>query len=566
MPDRPLHVLLIDDSTADAFAIEQVLRELGAMVIERVDSEGGLRDALHRVRWDVVISEFAVPGIEALNALGWVRESRMDIPFIVVSGRIGEEAAAAVMRAGDQDFVSKANLARLGPAVGRELRTARLRGERRAAEARLQRLAHHDPLTDLPNRNLMYSRVGADLRRPSQRIAVLSIELGQFDDIRRALGPLHADRLVQEVVARLQTIVEPNWTLGRTERDTLALAVPRAGVTRAQAVAESVHEALAEPITDGAFRLRVSITIGIALGPGDAETPDGLLRMAGIAADYGRRTGRTTQIYGVQTDRYSRNRLSLIADLWHAGQRGEFELEFQPKVALSDGAPVSAEALLRWRRPDGPTLQPADFLRAAGESGSMRSVTEWVVPEALRTCRMWRDVGCTMNVTINVAAETGCDPTFPGWLATKMKEAGVSPGSVEIDLPEEALRRDHEGAMRTLRGFALLGVHAVVDDYGAGSSSLAALRDLPLGGLKIDRSFFSRGALAVRSRGIVEAAIAMAKSLSLEVTAEGIEDEPTFQWLKGAGCHAGQGYFIARPMAVAPLMVWASGVRVSAEA
>lgn len=561
MSDQPMRVLVIDDSVEDACAIERVLRGAGALVIERVDTESALRDALLRVQWDVVLSEFGVCGIEAARGLRLVREALPGVPFIVVSGTIGEEAAAAVMRAGADDFVGKHNLARLIPAIGRELRAARSRSERRAAEARLYRLAHFDPLTELPNRNLMYFRVGQQMRRPDPRIAVLVIEMGQLDDVRRTLGPLRADNLFAEGVGRLRSKVESDWVLGRIDRDSLALMVPRIGLTRAEAIASTIHEALTIPLVDGLFRVRVPVCIGIAFGPHDGNEPDGLLRLASIAADHARRTGSGTQVYGADTDAYSRARIGVTADLWGAGERGEFELDFQPKVDLTDGSVVSAEALLRWRRADGILLQPAEFLNVAGECGGMRAVTEWVVRESLRTCQMWREAGCTMRVAVNLPSEAGADPTFPNWLAAQLREYGLPGQALEVDVTEQTIMRDPGGAQRTLRALEQMGVYTVLDDYGAGSSSFSALRELPLRALKIDRSFLTRRGISERNRGLVQAAICVARSLSLDVSAEGIEDADTLVWLRESGCPLGQGYFIARPMPVAPLLHWTAGSR-----
>ena len=555
--DRSLRVLFIEDNEDDAVLGERALAAGGYRVFSRrVDSAAAMEAALEQVRWDVILCDCALPGFSAPRALAILAKHQSDPAFVVVSGTIGEEAAAALMKAGAHDYVSKGNLARLAPVVARELADARTRTAHRAAERRLRHLAYHDPVTELPNRNLLFERIEADLRTPHRRLALLSVSVAGLGDVRKTLGVVEADALLRVVAGRFMDAVGHAGLVAYLGSDQFAVLATDADDPAAEELAIVVIDSLRTPLVDAAVRVRSSATAGIALAPSQDDTPDGLLRRAEVAAECARRGGLQTCVYSAELDIYSERRLALLSALWMAAERGELALLYQPKVDLKTGTVGCVEALLRWNRPGQGLVYPDEFIPLAEDSGSIRQLTAWVVNEALRQCAGWRSQGLGVRVAVNLPASGIHDGDIVDWLASQLARHGLPPSALEVEVTEGTLIREPAAARATLMRLRELGVHLAIDDFGSGYSSLAYLRSLPVHSLKIDKSFLTGGLRDGRDEGIVRSAIALAHNLSLAAVAEGVEDEKTFNYLQKCGCDSAQGYFIARPMAPAAIGPW----------
>ena len=554
---RPLRVLLVEDNEGDAMLTERALRAGGySLQSQRVDCAAAMEDALDRWSWDVVICNCALPNFSAPDALAMLTRRQADPAFILVSGSIGEEAAAALMKAGAHDYVSKGHRARLAPVVARELSDAQTRAADRAAEQRLRHLAYHDPVTELPNRTLLFERINAVLLAPGQRLALLSVDVTGIADVRKTLGVVEADALLRVVARRFRDAVGSAGLVAYLGSDQFAVLSPGATDPDAEALAVLLIESLRTPLVDASVRVRSSATVGIALAPGQSDTPDGLLRRAEIAAECAGRGGLQTCLYSRALDIYSAHRLSLLSSLWQAAERGELELAYQPKVDIQTGTAGTVEALVRWNRPGHGTLLPGEFIALAEDSGSIRHLTAWVVNEGLRQCAAWRKSGLAVDVAVNLPACGIHDGEIVDWLASQLARHELPATALEVEITESTLTREPEGARATLTRLRELGVHLAIDDFGAGYSSLAYLRTLPVHSLKIDKSFLARGLRDGRDESIVRSAIALAHNLRLEAVAEGIEDAGTLKFLRACGCDGAQGHFIARPMAAAAVRPW----------
>ncbi len=555
--DRPLRVLIIEDSENDALLIERALAAGGFTVVaRRVETETGLETAMQQGTWDVLISDCAIPGFSAEAALHVHHRRRSAAPFVIVSGTIGEEAAAALMKAGAHDYVSKGNLARLSAVVTRELQDAEVRVAHRAVAERLRYLAFHDPVTELPNRAMLFQLIDTHSRQRSRHLAVLCVELLGLADARKTLGAIEVDGLLRIAARRFAVVVGTSGTVAYLGSDRFGIVLPDAGDVQAETMAAACADALLDPLIASSCQVRASMYVGIALAPGHGQTAAGLLRRSEIAAECALRQNLPMYVYSPDLDIYTRHRLDLVGALWQAANRGELELHYQPKADLRDGSVRTVEALVRWNRPGHGTLMPDEFIPLAENSGSIRQVTAWVVDAALRQCAKWRREGLQINVAVNLPGNGLLDGDVVANFASQLSRHELPPSALEVEITEGSLVTDPAAARDTILRLRELGVYPAIDDFGVGYSSLAYLRTLPVRALKIDKSFLTGGLTDPRDENIVRSAISLAHNLSLDVVAEGVEDEATLARLRACGCDAVQGYFIGRPMPAVELRPW----------
>jgi diguanylate cyclase (GGDEF)-like protein len=553
-------LLLVEDDPNDAAMVLAALVEGGVSAeTHRIANATALVSCLGDATWDLVITDCRLHGFGGREVLALVQEFAGDLPVIVVSASVGEEVAASMMRQGARDFVSKTNLSRLAPAVQRELREARARAARRLAEQRAWRLAFRDPVTELPNRNGLIDHIARALATASAPTAVVSLELRELSEIRNTVGPRQLDVFLRSAAFRFAGVARHPATLGHVESGTFAVCLPGATSEGAVRVAEGMLRALDLPLHDGSVRVRLCASAGVAVHPEHGGTADILLRRAAVAAELARREGRGIGIYDRHADGFHQARLDLVTDLWGAAERGELRLEYQPSVTPHNGRMVRAEALLRWQRPRVGSVAPPDFIPLAERSGSIRDLTPWVLNEAIHHCVAWRRYGLDAGVAVNLSAMGIHVPGLAGRIRDLLAEAGLPPEQLTVELTEGGLARNPEGAANTLRDLRELGVRAAIDGYGAGTSSLAYLRDLPVSALKIDRSFLREGLGDRRDVSIVRSTVMLAHQLDLSVVAQGVEDAQTYAVLGGLGCDEVQGFHLARPMSPAEMLRWYEG-------
>jgi diguanylate cyclase (GGDEF)-like protein/PAS domain S-box-containing protein len=422
----------------------------------------------------------------------------------------------------------------------------------------LEHLAHHDSLTGLPNRIRLKQCVDTALAA-GEGGALLLIDLDRFKEINDTLGHPVGDVLLQRVAATLLEGIGPyaGACVARLGGDEFALWIPGStdpGI--AGAAASHVLAALTAPIDIEGYRLEVGASVGIALAPAHATTSSGLLRCADVAMYAAKRTGSSHAAYDAAQDPYSTERLALLSELGAAVRGGELRVHYQPRVRLADGAVRGFEALVRWNHPRHGLLPPARFVPLAELSDVIRPLTLWVLDEALRQQRAWRDRGRDVFVSVNLSARHLMDDGCATRIAESLARSGAEPTALELEITESAIISDPERARATLERIRALGVRVAIDDFGTGFSSLSHLKRLPLNALKIDVSFVRQMLASAADRAIVESTIHLAHDLGLAVVAEGIEDGATRDALRAHGCNEGQGYFVARPMPAAEASAW----------
>ncbi len=424
--------------------------------------------------------------------------------------------------------------------------------ERRRFETQIQHLAQHDPLTDLANRATLRQAVTETLA--SARwvdSALLYIDLDRFKPINDMFGHAVGDQLLQEVARRLRLAVGPQDVIARLGGDEFALILRPADPQRAAETARTILDVLNQPYAVKRLPIRIGASIGIAVAPLAERDPDILLRNADLALYEAKKEGRNRySFYDPAMGDKAAARSTLEADLTRALERREFALHYQPIVRARTGATIGFEALLRWRRPDGVAMSPADFVPVAEEAGLMPEIGAWILTEACREATAWP---APLTVAVNVSATQLRSALFIDAVERALAESGLPPHRLEIEITETAVLQNRELALSLLRRLRTLGVMIALDDFGTGYSSLSFVHTFPLTRLKIDRSFVRGLGHDPQSAAIVRAIIGLSRSLGLAVTAEGVEMEDQRRLLaKERGLDL-QGYLFGRPEPAAQL-------------
>ena len=554
----PLRVLLIEDNEDDAALVVRTLKQAGYEVIStRVDSEAQLRGALARSAWDLAIADYTMPSFSGTQALAIIREHSVDLPFIFVSGTIGEDVAVAAMKQGAHDYIIKGNLARLAPAVERELREAAVRRERTRANERVAHLAYHDPLTDLPNRALLNDRMlqaFLTAKREGKPLALLVIDLDGFKEINDALGHHAGDRILQQVAARLRRTLRQSDTVARFGGDEFAVLLPMTSLDGAEQAARKILQDREQPFLFDRRALFVSASIGVAGYPAHATTSHELLQKAD-AAMYAAKANRSGFVVAAGgSDRRTAQRLAMSSAMRKGIMSRQFDVEYQPIVDLRTGAVTALEALLRWRHPEQGRLLPEDFIRIAEQTGIITQLTEFSIDRGFSD---W--AGCSdhpaLPIAANLSPQTLHNAHLPERIRHVLKTHRVDPSMLVLEITENVIMSDPERSTQCLTQLHDMGVRIAVDDFGTGYSSLSYLRQLPVDELKIDRSFVI-GMAGGEDDALVRGIIDLAHSLRLRVVAEGVETEDVRDRLRALGCDAAQGYFIHRPAPAPEVARW----------
>ena len=419
--------------------------------------------------------------------------------------------------------------------------------QRKQAEDKLAHLAQFDTVTGLPNRYLFNDRLSqtlAQARRNNWSIGVLFVDLDRFKAINDTYGHAAGDTLLRQVSARLRECVRSGDTVGRLSGDEFAVALTNlAKAGDAGLVAQKIVDALADPFTLDGHQAYVTGSIGIALYPADGEEPDVLVKNADTAMYRAKESGRNNyQFYLPQMNEWLMERLKRETLLRGALEREEYRLHYQPKVSLATGAITGFEALLRWEH-DGRLVAPQEFIPILEDTGLIVSVGEWVVRTACEQARQWR-----RPVAVNLSARQFQHKDVAAMVQAALRETGLEPELLELELTETLLMSDAEDAVRMLQQLKNTGVRLSVDDFGTGYSSLAYLKRFPLDTLKIDRAFVSDAISSPDDATITVTIIKLAHSMRLKVVAEGVETEGQCAFFRAHLCDEVQGFYFARPL------------------
>ena len=426
--------------------------------------------------------------------------------------------------------------------------------EARAMAMRMTHLAHHDQLTNLPNRVLLRDRIQqaiAQAKRHRNQVALLYIDLDGFKHVNDSLGHPVGDKLLRLVAERLTTCVRSTDTVCRQGGDEFVILLPEIDQpASAGQIAEKLVNAGAALYRIDGHELHVSFSIGIAVFPDNGSDVDVLMRNADIAMYHAKESGRNNfQFFAPEMNTRSGERLSLQSGLHGALDRSEFRLYYQPKINLKTGAVIGAEALIRWQRPGRGLVLPNQFISVAEDSGLILSIGAWVLHEACRQNRAWQTASLEpVPVSVNISPTQFRQKNFLETVLRTLDETGLDPRFLELELTESVIMRDVEHTGAVLRTLKQLGVQVSIDDFGTGYSSLSYLKRLPIDTLKIDQSFIRDIAYDPDDAAIISAVISMAKSLRHKVIAEGVETQEQAAFLQRQECDEMQGYYFCEPL------------------
>ena len=430
--------------------------------------------------------------------------------------------------------------------------------ERKASEQRIHRLAYYDALTHLPNRTLFQDRLHTALQaaeRQKSWVVLMFLDLDRFKPINDSLGHAAGDRMLKDMATRLLGCVDDDDTVARMGGDEFTLLLqPRANrqiaLNRAIHVAEQILASLVKPFVLEGREFFVTASIGIALSPQDGNELSQLMKNADTAMYHAKERGKNNfQFYQADMNASALERLELESDLRHALEQNEFVLYYQPQFSGDGKRLTGTEALLRWRHPRRGLVPPGDFIPVLEELGLVVDVGDWVISEACRQLKNWHQTKVRVpKVSVNISARQFSDGQLGTRIATILKDTGLPPACLELELTESILMREVCEAMQILDGLKNLGLSIAVDDFGTGYSSLNYLKQFPIDVLKIDRTFVDGLPSGEQDAQIARAIIAMAHSLNLAVIAEGVETQKQLDFLREHGCDEVQGYLFGRPM------------------
>lgn len=571
MPEKMPAILIIDDE-------EQIRHLLAALLsadyecVQACSAEEALT-VLETRTFDLVLSDINMSGITGLELVPLIHQRAPDTVVMMISGQQTIDFAIEAMRAGAFDFITKPmDLRQVEAGVARALTHRKLIEDKRRYEnhleelvqertAKIEHLAYHDRLTDLPNRNLFEIRCEEVLATAPARGggAVLLVSLDRFKKIVGALGHAAGDVLLTTAAARMQCCIRKHDVIARFETDEFGILLRDVeDATEVADVALTIAAAMKPSFSVGGGQdVFVTTSIGISLFPANGRDAATIIRNARAALDQAKQlAGDNYQFYVPEMNAQALTSLGLETNLRRAVEENELVTYYQPIVCLASGQTVAFEALVRWQHPRLGLLNPVDFIALAEDTGLILEIGNLVMRTACAQVRQWQCEGHgPLRIAINISARQVLEKDFLDQLKSVLTEARLDARSLELEITETSIMENSESAIRVLSDIRRLGARVSIDDFGTGYSSLSYLKHLPIDTVKLDRSFVSGAATNPKDAALVMAIVALAHNLNLQVVAEGIETIEQHDFLCSLKCDEGQGYLLGRP-APAELIDW----------
>lgn len=459
---------------------------------------------------------------------------------------------------GSQIYVSLSTspiLAANGKIIGNSV-IARDVTERRKMEAIIQHQAHHDTLTDLPNRQLFMDfleRELAQARRYDTQLALLFLDLNGFKKINDTMGHDCGDHLLKEVARRLRACIRESDIVARLGGDEFTVLMPDLSHSEdVGIVVQKILSVFERPFKLDAVTVDASTSIGVCMFPDDGKDGEDLIKKADIAMYDAKKAGKNAyQFYNAEINARTMVRQQMEGFLRQSVGKGELELLFQPLVSSTTRAIIGAEALLRWRHPEQGVLRPHQFLTIAEESGAIIPIGEWVLRKACEQARNWNEEGHPLNISVNLSNRQFHQSNLIAKTAEILQETGLNPEQLDFEVTEQTIMADIDFSLRNMLSLQAMGVNIAIDNFGSGYSSLHWIKKMPTHRVKIDKSFIKNMLTEPDDLAVVNAVIAMSHNLKMEVVANGVETEEQWAVIQRSGCDQLQGYVISAPLPAA---------------
>jgi len=563
----PKKILIVDDDS-DALMLMSATLEADGFV---VSTANGGADALRQFRadaYDLVMLDVDMPGMTGYEVCAALRREAGELlPIVMVTGMDDVSSVDAAYRSGATDFIAKPiSWALVGHRVRYLLRAYQIVRDLKTAEGRIRRLAYFDSLTGLPNREHFRHRLASALENAKQHerpLALLCIDLDNFKRINDTLGHGVGDELLRTVASRLREALRASDAVGRVGPagadenlsrlggdEFMVLLSEISAPDQTGIVAERIVRAITQPMHLTQHEVLVTPSIGIAVYPADGSDYETLVRNADLAMYFAKRRGPGTFAFFAATmSAGALKRLTVEGKLREAIAKNELSLQFQPQFDLSTGLISGMEALLRWNNAELGAVPLSEFIPIAEETGQILPIGEWVLRTACAQAKAWHDEGLpVVRMAVNVSALQLSRGDFPEVVRSALQETGLRPELLEIEITESAIMQNEAWTEDVLKELKKIGVEIAIDDFGTGYSSFSRLKEFPIDRLKIDRSFVQHLHNKGDDQAIASAIIAMAKTLRLEVVAEGVEEFAQLMVLQDERCTLAQGFLLGRPL------------------
>lgn len=558
-----MRILIAEDDPVSRRLLQALLVKWGYEVV--VTSDGN--EAWAALQSDdapkLAIVDWMMPGLDGVQVCRKVRErdSSSYVYILLLTAKSQKEDIIRGIGAGADDYITK-------PFDANEL-NARLRAGKRILDLQAELIttreslrvqATHDPLTGLPNRLLFSDRLTqrlAQARRVGQSLAVMYLDLDRFKIINDTLGHNFGDLLLQGVAERLTACLRDTDTLARMGGDEFTVILADVEQPEeAAVVARKILDALSGPFFLGGREFFITASVGISIYPADGADVETLVKNADSAMYQAKEDGRNRyHLFTESLNAAALETMTLENSLRKALEREEFLVYYQPRVDIETGRVLGSEALVRWQHPELGIVAPAQFIPLAEETGLIIPISELVLQAACEQNKRWQDMGCEpISVSVNVSARQFQQDKLVRSVTKALNRSGMQPHYLDLELTESALMQDPDAAVAILLELRDMGVHISVDDFGTGYSSLSYLKRFPINSVKIDRSFVRDITTNPDDAAIAGAVIAMAHSLKLTVTAEGVETLEQLEFLRSLQCDEMQGYFVSPPVPADDLM------------
>jgi diguanylate cyclase (GGDEF)-like protein len=550
-------IMMVDDEPITMEVVRAFLEDAGYRNFILVEDSTRAMEHLRDYRPDVLLLDVVMPEVSGFDILGMLRQEPefAHMPVIILTSSSDAVTKLQALDQGATDFLSK-------PVDPSEL-ALRVRNTL-AAKAYQDQLAYYDLLTNLPNRRLFSERTAWSIdsaQREGAQVAVLHVAFEEFKRVTDTLGPKAADEVLKQLSHRLSDNIRGSdmvsmdaldndawmdvFSLGGADFSILAPNVK--GLTSAAVMGRRIIKSMQQPFVAEGTEVYLTPSIGIAGYPEDARDAGTLLKLA-VAASSQTDSGERLKFYSAEMNQVSLARLRLEADLRRAVENSEFRLLYQPKVELSTGRIIGAEALIRWLREGGEIVSPVDFIPVAEEIGLILEIGERVLGEACRQLARWREEGIDLSVSVNISALQFFEGDLLAQVTSALAEAGLEPESLILEVTESILMDRVDQAIDTLFQLRKLGLGISIDDFGTGYSSLSYLKRFDVDEVKIDRSFVIDVGRSREDRALITAVTYLSHKLGARVCAEGVEDAAQLKFLNKVKCDQYQGYFCSRPV------------------